>query len=584
MKRIGSLLLGILLLLSGCAPLDAVAASFVGIRVPLPNERDTNEQPHTDLCFSELSDDASTLDLELARMKELLFRIDLGELSGRAAQHVLEERIDAYRALRTAASIAYVRYCFDVSDTARRDAYDRLSDGLNAFGCLLLDAQLLLCRDPALADIYDAETVSAIEREHALHDLSLQPLLERERALIGDYDALSALTVSIDGREWTKDAILSDTSLDYAAFSALWRTYRHAYNERAGAIFLELIETRTETAQALGFDSYVDYGYASYARDYTPADARRLAETVKRELVPLFTALVPAFYEASVRLGCGTFSAEPTLKRTETVVKSLLPEFGEPWDYLFSHGMYDLGASETRMSGSFTTYFECYGAPFLFTSWDDSHEMPTTLLHEFGHYAGYFLCGAQRMAGGDPLDLAEIDSQGLEMLAIPAYETLYGALSDAARLRALTLALYAILTGCMEDEFQQFAYSETPLTVDALNAEYEALTKAYGLYEMGLSGESWTEISHTFRSPMYYISYATSMLAAAQLWMLAETNRDAACDAYRTVLMRPIGATFSDTLQHAGLKNPFDEETVHALAAYIMAQCTEVVESERIEG
>lgn len=577
MKRIGSLLLGVLLLLSGCAPLDTVAASYLGVRVPSANGRGANEQPHTDLCFSALPDDAATLDPELARSKELLLRIDMGELSGRAAQRALEQRIDAYKALRTAASIAYVRYCRDIADGARKTAYDRLSNGLNALGTLLLDAQSMLCRDPALSDVYDAETVDAIERERRLHDASLQPLIEREQALIGAYDALASLTVSADGREWTRDAILSDASLDYAAFSELWRTYRHAYNERAGAIFLELIETRNAQARALGFDSYVAYGYAQYGRDYTPADAQRLSETVKSELVPLFTALVPAFYEATVRLGCGTFSVEPTLKRTETVVKSLLPELKEPWDYMLSHGMYDFATGETRMSGSFTTYFETYGAPFLFTSWDDSYEMPTTLLHEFGHYAGYYLCGAQRMAGRDPLDLAELDSQGLEMLAVPAYETLYGALTDAARFYTLTTALYAILTGCMEDAFQQYAYTAKAPTVETLNAQYEALARAYGLYDMGLSGESWTEISHTFRSPMYYISYAAGMLAAVQLRMLAETDRDAACDAYRTVLMRPIGATFSNVIRCAGLKSPFDAESVRALAAYVKAQCAEEV-------
>ena len=34
--------------------------------------------------------------------------------------------------------------------------------------------------------------------------------------------------------------------------------------------------------------------------------------------------------------------------------------------------------------------------------------MPTTLLHEFGHYAGYYLNGVQRMRSADPLDLAEM--------------------------------------------------------------------------------------------------------------------------------------------------------------------------------
>ena len=576
MKRIGSLLLGLLLFAFGCGrvPFDTVAASYLGVPAAYPAR---SEQPHTDLTFSELSDDASDLSLEIARTKELLFRIDGGELRGRAAQRVFEQRAEAYRRLRTAASIAYVRYCADTTDAARRDAYDRLSNGLHALGCLLLDAELLLCRDPALREWYDAETVRMIEREHALHDLSLQPMQEREQALIGAYDALRTLTINADGRTWTGEEILSDASLDYASFSALYRTYRHAYNTQAGAIYLELIETRNGMARALGFDSYADYGYALYARDYTPEDAQRLTDAVRRELVPLLETLAPALYEATVRLSCGTFAQEPTLARVEAVIRTLLPEFSEPWAYMRSHDMYDFGVSETRMPGSFTTYFETYGAPFLFTSWDDSYEMPATLLHEFGHYAGYYCNGEQRMRSNDPLDLSEFDSQGLELLAVSEFDALFGALADAARLYTWVMALYAIVTGCMEDEFQQFAYTAEHPTVEALNAKYEALAKEYGLYDLGLSGESWTEISHTFRAPMYYISYATGMLAALQLPKLAEADRDAAANAYRSVLMRPVGATFQQTILQAGLQSPFDANTVQTLAAWIRARCADGV-------
>ena len=573
MRRIFSFLLAAVLLFSGfgCSSLQSVAASFVAI--PMQSVRASTEHAHTDLLFSELSADASDLSPEIERTKELLFRIDTGELSGQAAQKILEQRIDAFHRLRTAASIAYVRYCFDVTDTAQRESYEQLSASLNALGCLLIEAERALCSDPTLSAIYDADTVARIEKEASLHNASTQALTEREQTLIGAYDALAAITVSHAGKEWTRDEILSDPTLDYETFSTLYRLYRHAYNEQAGEVFLDLIRTRNAIAHTLGFDSYVEYAYTAYERDYTPQDALALAETVKRELVPVFVDLQGGFYDATMRLGCGTFKREQTVQSVGTAIVSLLPEFSEPWDYMFSHELCDFGTSQTRQSGSFTAYFETYGAPFLFTSWDDSYDMPTTLIHEFGHYAGYYLNGVQRMQSSDPLDLAEIDSQGLELLVISQYNNIYGALSDAARFANLVLALYAVVTGCMEDEFQQFAYRTQNVSTQTLNAEYEALAKEYGLYEMGLSGESWTEISHTFRSPMYYISYATSMLGALQILERSETNPDAAVRAYRTVLMRPIGATFRNTLKNAGLSDPFDRKTVTALAQTVKALC-----------
>ncbi len=574
MKRICSLLLAVLsICFVGCRKtFDGIASSFLNLPAIGTASHEVTEHAHTALAFDALSDDVSGIGLAIARTRELLYRIENGEIAGANAQRALEEHIDAYRRYRTAASIAYVRYCFDVTDTGRKAAYETVSASLEELGCLLIDTELALSRDASLAEVYDAQTVARLQQEDALHDLSVLPLADRERELIGTYDALESLTVAYAGREWTKEEILSDTSLTFETFSSLYRMYRSTYNENAGSVFLELIRVRNEMARTLGFDSYAEYGYASYMRDYTPAEAQTLSDTVKRELVPLFIELQDDFYQAVMRLSCGTFSQEPTFALVETVIRNLLPELERPWTYMREKGMYDCSASSNRMSGSFTTYFETYGAPFLFTAWDDSYEMPTTMLHEFGHYAGYFLNGIQRMQSADPLDLAEIDSQGLELLAFSQYDILYGALADAARIANLTIALYAVITGCMEDEFQQFAYHTDNVTLEALNAEYERLSKAYGLYEMGLDGESWTEISHTFRAPMYYISYSTSMLSALQLLVLSQDNPDGAIAAYRSILMRPIDATFRDTIQNAGLSDPFDTDTVSALGQLILAR------------
>ena len=573
MKRILAILLTVpyLLCAIGCdrIPIRTVAASFVNARL-CAND---SEHAHTALSFSELSDDDSELDLECSRAQELLFRIERGEISGRAAQRALDRRLAAFFGLRTAASIAHVRYCSDLSDEAAKQRYEHLSNGIVMLGNLLLDAQIALSDDPALSDLYDDASVSKLKEADALCDPSLQPLTERERALIGAYDALEGMTIAYGGRAWTKEQILSDPSLSYETFSTMYRMYRHAFHEAASKIGLELIDVRNEQAKALGFASYAEYGYALYARDYSPEDAQMLTDAVIRTIVPLFTELLPAFYDASMRLTCGSYAEEQTMRRIGTAIETLLPECKEPWDYMRSHAMYTLDAGEHKMPGSFTAYFESYGAPFLFTSWDGTHEMIRTMLHEFGHYAGFYLNGIQRVRSDDPLDLAEIDSQGLELLAISQYDILYGALSDAARIYEIVIALYTIITGCMEDAFQQFVYHCDTPTADVLNAEYERLADVFGLRDMGLTGESWSEISHTFRAPMYYISYATSMLAALQLFVQSESNRTLALSSYRSILMRRIDAAFRSTLQEAGLCDPFDETTVTMLAAKLKEMC-----------
>ena len=68
-----------------------------------------------------------------------------------------------------------------------------------------------------------------------------------------------------------------------------------------------------------------------------------------------------------------------------------------------------------------------------------------------------------------------------------------------------------------------------------------------------------TQIPHTFQSPYYYISYATSMFAALELYERGQTDFPAAQNIYRAVLYRKDGMRFRETIRAAGLSDPFRE-------------------------
>ena len=530
---------------------------------------DPEKAYHTARSFSELGDTGADAGLELARAKEMLFRIEHGELTGRHAQEILDARTEAYQKLRTDAAIAYVRYCRDVTNEANKRAYDTLSLQISELSCILVDAALLLTEDPALKDRYDPETIEALKAEDALSDLSVLPLIERERALVGAYEALSdRLFLERGGRTWTGDEILSDPTLSPEAFTDLYEAYLDLFNREAGAICLDLIRVRREIGETLGYGSYAEYRYACLDRDYSPDDAALLSEHVRETLVPVFIKLQRDFYGAAGALYGAVFEQEPTMKRMEDAVTAVLPMLSEPWEYMISHEMYDLGNDFKRMPGSFTTYFATYGAPFLFSAWTGDFETIPTVIHEFGHYASFYLNGEDTDAAGS-LDLAEIDAQGLELLTVLRYDTIYGELSEAAETAELFYALYALIDGCVEDAFQQFAYAQPEPTLEALNTEYGRLCAQFGLDTLGTEARSWTRIPHTFQSPFYYISYAASMTAALELYLMGKRDPEAARDAYRTVLLRRNGLPFRKMTEYAGLGDPFDPDrlakTAHEL-------------------
>lgn len=148
------------------------------------------------------------------------------------------------------------------------------------------------------------------------------------------------------------------------------------------------------------------------------------------------------------------------------------------------------------------------------------------------------------------------------MLAVSQYDLLYGALSDAAETVSLFNALYVLISGCMEDSFQQYAYHTDGVTTEMLNREYERLCEDFGLKELGLTAFSWTEVPHTFQQPMYYISYCTGMLAALELY--GEGER--AATVYSTILHREKDSEFRTLMMQSGLSDPLDPDTVDTVA------------------
>ena len=186
------------------------------------------------------------------------------------------------------------------------------------------------------------------------------------------------------------------------------------------------------------------------------------------------------------------------------------------------------------------------------------------LIHEFGHFASFYLNG--NVTGQEnSLDLAEIDAQGLELLTVLRYDTLYGDLSEDAETAELFYALYTLIDGCMEDAFQQFAYGPEKPDLAALDAAYERLCRTYGLDAIGTEAGSWTQIAHTFQAPFYYISYATGMTSALELYLLGKKDPAAAKNAYLKVLTRG-GAGYRETMTAAGLHDPFAADTIGKIA------------------
>ena len=530
MKRIPAVLLSLLLL--ACGVIEP-------------------QKPRADLPFSELTGSGSDPARECAKAEALLDRIERGELNGAKAQAALDARREALELLCSDAALCYVQYCFDVTDAEKLRAYDALCERIDSLRDTLAAAERQLKKDPS--DRLRCGTGDAIGT-----------LRRRERALVARYAALPAtLFVPYGGRRWTGDAILSDPSLSEADFAALYEAYTQLFHAEASAIFRELIKVRNAIAEQCGFDACPDRAYCG--GDVSREDAEAFSARVKAAFSPLLQKLTPDFFAAAGRLYGVAFQKEETIARVGEAICVLLPELQKPWEYMIGHGLYDFGTGETRMPGSFTTYFAAYGAPFLFGEWTGGFDMPPLIAHEFGHYASLFRNGDVNKFRNRS-DLAEFDAQGLELLIVLRYDTLYGNLRNPAETAALFYAVYTLLSGCMEEAFERFAYGGSDVNAQALDAEYARLLDEYGLSAFGIDPRSWTQSARLFQTPFSGIGYALGAAAALELYLLSRRDAPRAIDAYRAVLFREADAAFGETLKRAGLSDPVEPGTLERTA------------------
>ena len=580
MKRVFVLIAACLLLVTagGCAAFQLFRAAGELKHVPSPtpyaSPAPLPESKRADVHFSDMAytrPDTKAIGEKLDALSAAITRGDPAE----ELLAAYTEITDLYNDADSQMSLAYLLYAFDVTEDTYETEYSTLQSELTRLDLSMTDVSIALFESSAEAEsaaksAFGEEYVETVYAEESLNDEKIQDLVDAENELVVEYDRLStSFTVSDRGRQWTLDDILADDTLDYNGYLALYQTYCEAFNREAGEIFTELLGIRKQIAETLGYGSYAAYGYDLYGRDYTVLDAQRLHAAVKKYIVPVYLAAEDDT-DQLIGLYRADFDEETFLANLRTVASAFSPDLSESLSYLLKNGLYDTAVSSKKMEGSFTTYLSNYNAPFLFTQWTGGSGDPSTFIHELGHFTNFYHNPAAGWSAGDSLDLAEVDSQALELLTIAYYDTIYGEYAEAAETDRLMDCMYAILSGCMEDEFQQAVYAHPSMTLDEMNALYRKLAGEYGFAELyGYTGTEWAMVPHTFQSPMYYISYAASMLPALELWERSQTDLAGAEETYFRILRRKPYAGFLETLEENDLSNVFSPDTVRRLASVI---------------
>jgi oligoendopeptidase F len=440
-------------------------------------------------------------------------------------------------------------------------------------------------------EVFDRNTANdvALFREENI------PLQTEEAKLDQQYNKISgAMTVYFDGALRTMPQMgryleEPDRRLRQFAWEAV-TTRRLVHEEAFDELLDQQIAVRDRMAKNAGLKDYVEYAFKMYRRfDYTPAECRAFHEAVEQTCVPVvkkmqsrrkeqmkLESLRPwdTMVDPLNRPPLRPFTtAEELADKTVGILGKVDRELAEELGALRDKKLLDLDSRPGKAPGGYQSTLDEQRVPFIFMNAAGMHGDLQTLLHEAGHafHANAARNDALLAYRSAPIEFCEVASMGMELLAGPALDQVYGPEEHARALRQHYEGIVGLLPWIAQiDAFQHWIYTHPGHTHAERKAHCMEMNRRFG-GQVDYSGyehvheTTWQRQRHLWGSPFYYIEYGIAQLGALQLWANSLKDGAGALAAYKRGLglggSRPLPELFEAT----GLKFDFGAGTVGPL-------------------
>ena len=381
-----------------------------------------------------------------------------------------------------------------------------------------------------------------------------------------------------------------DRAIRKEAFLA-WAKMYEEVSPKLDELYDKLVALRVKTAKALGFKDYIEYVYLARGRfDYQASDVAKFREQVKKEIVPLCTEL---YEKQRIRLGLEHLemydeslvfpqgNATPIGSKDELVAKAqamyheLSSETGEFFDFMVEHELFDLETKPGKHMGGYCTFLPMYQAPFIFSNFNGTSADVDVLTHEAGHafeayYASRHLPLLELV--GSTSEINEIHSMAMEQFTYPWMDKFFGEHVDEYRYAHLCGTITTIPYLVAVDEFQHKVFENPKMTAFERRTTWHQIEKdylpwrSYDGNKFLSEGGFWMQKQHIFLYPFYYVDYALAQICASQFFVKSLHNHEEAWNGYLSLCAMGGKFGYFETLEKAGLDNPFKEGTVKKVA------------------
>ena len=561
--------------------------------------------------FNEMTYTRPDIGALLARCKELAAKAAAAP-DGDALVRLYYEQSEAFAEYNTAANLANIHYTCDTRDAywkAEQDFFDANGPAVTNASVEISRAFLANPHVDALTEKFGTTCVAGMKNAVLSMDDRTVELQQQFNALVSRYQQIyGGALVELDGKQLTIPQLGPyKEDLDPAVRRAAYEAeagYFDAHRAELDELYGQIVQNLNAQARVMGYHDYSELSYVRMNRiGYGPEEIRKFRDQVANDVVPQLQKVMalrakrtgiahPAFTDLPILFRDGNPKPIPGYKArmdaARTMYHELSPETAEFIDFMQDNELFDVESRPGKMSGGYMTSLPSYKAPFIFANWNDTSGDVDVLTHECGHaFEGY-------VAERDPaipadlecpgMESAEIHSMAMEFLTAPWHHLLFGRDTDKYALLHAEDSFVFLAYGCEVDEFQHIMYQNPDLTPDERNAEWLKLEKKYrpwidfdNLPFYG-RGAGWQRQLHIYECPFYYIDYCLSTMAALQFFLLSLTDHKDAWARYLRLVRRAGTASYTELLETAGLKVPFEEGSIKGIAQ----QMTDWLENHQV--
>lgn len=561
--------------------------------------------------FSEFKYERPDMDLFSKAFKEEVERFKTGE--------TLETQIEAMNKINqmrntfdTMYNVASIRYTINTKDTfyENEQAYfdeemPNFEGLVNLFYKELIGAkhrqaleekfgQLVFKIAELKINTFKPEIVEDMQKENALSSQYTKLLASAQIEFDGKKNSIpqmSYYTNSID-RETRRKASLELTK------------FFEANEKEFDAIYDEMVAVRNRIAQKLGYENYVQLGYARLGRiDYTPEDVKVYRDAIYKHLVPYSLELRQAqarrlgleglkHYDNGVLFKSGNpkpvGSPEEIIENGKKMYKELSPETDAFFNFMVDNELMDLLSHDGKSPGGYCTYMPDYQSPFIFANFNDTLDDISVLTHEAGHAFQVYLSRGYSVPEyyWPTYEACEIHSMSMEFITMPWMEMFFGADNEKFKYYNVADAFLFIPYGITVDEFQHFVYENPEATPEMRKAKWREIEKKYlpfRNYEEDPfleKGTFWYRQGHIFKDPFYYVDYTLAQICAFQFYKKTVENFDLAWKDYLNFCQLGGSDSFVNLVNRAHLKTPFADETIHGVVDFLKHQLEAIDDSQ----